>query len=251
MNFLLLRSLKTVALISFASVILIACGTSQPEPDPESLTIEYLITLSEEELMDRDSDGDGLSDYDEIYIYGTDPLNPDTDGDGLSDYDEIFLYGTDPLIKDTAGNGFTDGQEVKMGTDPLDPDDPPFIRRDALQAIYFSHGESELDETAIKTLQLHTDILLTAEKFGVEIIVYTNNAETPDESDATLFDERAEFVSGYLIQNGVTKDRIEILFEAVLTDDCTDESINEFGSCSEMRRVAFRPINPYPFYPDY
>ena len=36
-----------------------------------------------------DSDADGLSDTDEINIYGTDPNNPDTDGDGIDDYAEI------------------------------------------------------------------------------------------------------------------------------------------------------------------
>lgn len=42
-----------------------------------------------------DTDGDGLSDLDEINIYGTDPLNPDSDGDGQSDGDEV-VAGTDP-----------------------------------------------------------------------------------------------------------------------------------------------------------
>ncbi len=36
-----------------------------------------------------DSDNDGLSDYEEVNIYGTDPYNPDTDGDGMSDGDEV------------------------------------------------------------------------------------------------------------------------------------------------------------------
>lgn len=36
-----------------------------------------------------DSDKDGLSDYEERNIYGTDPYNPDTDGDGMSDGDEV------------------------------------------------------------------------------------------------------------------------------------------------------------------
>ncbi len=47
-------------------------------------------------LQNTDTDGDGLSDYDEIYIYGTSPYLADTDGDGISDYDEI-MQGTDPL----------------------------------------------------------------------------------------------------------------------------------------------------------
>ena len=39
--------------------------------------------------LQRDSDGDGLNDYEEIYVYHTDPNNPDTDGDGMLDGDEV------------------------------------------------------------------------------------------------------------------------------------------------------------------
>lgn len=44
-----------------------------------------------------DTDGDGISDYDEIYVHDTSPYLEDTDGDGISDYDEIFVNKTDPL----------------------------------------------------------------------------------------------------------------------------------------------------------
>jgi hypothetical protein len=43
----------------------------------------------------KDSDGDGLSDYDEVNIYKTSPYLPDSDSDGISDKDEIAA-GTDP-----------------------------------------------------------------------------------------------------------------------------------------------------------
>jgi|GEM_PF-4273010 hypothetical protein len=49
-------------------------------------------------------------------------INYDTDGDGLSDGDEIFTYNTDPDNPDSDGDGFSDGEEVKSGTDPLNPD---------------------------------------------------------------------------------------------------------------------------------
>jgi len=45
-----------------------------------------------------DSDGDGLTNYDEVNLYGTDPFLADTDGDSFSDYEEVFTYGTDPLV---------------------------------------------------------------------------------------------------------------------------------------------------------
>ena len=49
---------------------------------------------------DVDSDGEGIPDFLESYVYGTDPTKKDSDNDGVSDYDEIFIYGTDPLNPD-------------------------------------------------------------------------------------------------------------------------------------------------------
>jgi Bacterial TSP3 repeat len=64
-----------------------------------------------------DSDGDGLSDEDEIVI-GSDPNNPDTDGDGLSDYEEASgAFNSDPTLADTDSDGLSDGEEADLGTD--------------------------------------------------------------------------------------------------------------------------------------
>ena len=45
----------------------------------------------------------------------------DTDKDGLTDYDEIYLYGTSPYLDDTDSDGQTEGQEVAASTDPNCP----------------------------------------------------------------------------------------------------------------------------------
>lgn len=67
-----------------------------------------------------DSDKDGLTDRREREL-GTDPYKADTDGDGLSDGDEVLIWGTDPLNPDTDGDGYKDGDEVKNGYNPLGP----------------------------------------------------------------------------------------------------------------------------------
>jgi hypothetical protein len=46
----------------------------------------------------RDFDGDGLNNYQELYIYKTNPNNPDTDGDTLKDGDEVLIFKTNPLV---------------------------------------------------------------------------------------------------------------------------------------------------------
>ena len=57
-------------------------------------------------LVDRDSDG--LNDYEEMFVYYTDPYDEDTDGDGLTDGTEA-LKGTSPNINDLYSGGVIEG----------------------------------------------------------------------------------------------------------------------------------------------
>ena len=127
-------------------------GQNNGQTDDPSLIDEDRDGLSlEQELRHgtsdstSDSDDDGLSDYEEIRTYQTDPTNPDTDSDGLTDFEEVVTFGTSPFRSDSDFDGVSDfdetsiyqsdpwsaysdadnlrdGLEVLLGTDPTNPD---------------------------------------------------------------------------------------------------------------------------------
>ena len=75
-----------------------------------------------EQNTNLDLDDDGLWDSLEDRL-GLDKTVPDTDGDGISDGNEIIHTFTDPLKKDSDGDGLNDGYEMALfywaGLDPL------------------------------------------------------------------------------------------------------------------------------------
>ena len=52
-------------------------------------------------------------------------LYRDTDHDGISDYDEVHIYHTDPNNAYTAGGTLTDGERILLGLDPLSTSSVP------------------------------------------------------------------------------------------------------------------------------
>jgi hypothetical protein len=69
-----------------------------------------------------DYDQDGITDVNEPG-FGTDFLLSDTDGDGVSDGDEVYVYLSNPLLTDSDSDGIPDGEEVTAGLSPTDPSD--------------------------------------------------------------------------------------------------------------------------------
>lgn len=69
--------------------------TSYNNGSKNVLTLDLNNFVSSPPIVD--SDGDGLSDEDEVNIHNTNPNNIDSDNDGLTDYEEVVIYNTDPL----------------------------------------------------------------------------------------------------------------------------------------------------------
>lgn len=118
--------------------------SADPDPDKDGLTTEQENKLGTDPRK-KDTDGDGISDGDEVNKYRTNPNSKDTDGDsledgkeikthqtnpnskdtdndGLADNEELETYKTDPNVADTDKDGLMDGKEVHIKTDPLNKD---------------------------------------------------------------------------------------------------------------------------------
>ena len=65
--------------------------------------------------------------------------------DGLPDFDEVIVHGTNPLVADTDGDGFTDGDEVSRNMNPnlTDTDSDGFA--DAVDNCPSAYNPFQLD----------------------------------------------------------------------------------------------------------
>lgn len=135
--------MKVLVYTLMASVTTVLCFAQPYNPDyigelydcKSSLAISFSTGLYGAGL---DSDGDGLPDEEELYVWDTDPHNEDTDNDGLLDGDEVLRIGSNPNDRDTDRDGLIDGGEVNyFGTDPTNPstDGDPYDDKQELTGV--------------------------------------------------------------------------------------------------------------------
>ena len=93
-----------------------------------------------------DADSDGLSDYRENDILGTNPNSSDSDSDGLDDFVELNSHSTNPTLNDTDSDGLSDGDEVNSySSDPLDSDSDDDGLADGLEVNTYSTDPNDTD----------------------------------------------------------------------------------------------------------
>ncbi|MFA6304232.1 MAG: hypothetical protein WCV73_03900 [Patescibacteria group bacterium] len=146
----------------------------------------------------------------------------DTDSDGLNDYDELYVYKTSPYIPDSDSDGNTDGAEVKNGTNPNCPIGQDCAQNslvttpalsnlptsmdnltpDQIRSILLSAGVAEadlknVDDTALQ--QMYQEVLQESAKQNTnsdttgltELQPADYEAITPDQLRALLIDQGA------------------------------------------------------------
>lgn len=91
-------------------------NTSGTPRTTNSSSVSQQVTIP----VATDLDKDGLLDPREAELK-TNPKLADSDGDQVSDFDEVEIYATDPLKQDTDGDGYPDGEELRSGNNPKGP----------------------------------------------------------------------------------------------------------------------------------
>ncbi|MDD2807425.1 MAG: hypothetical protein PHW95_02820 [Patescibacteria group bacterium] len=142
-------------------------------------------------LKGKDTDNDGLSDYDEIYIYGTSPYLPDSDSDGIPDKTEIANH-TDPTC---ALNNNCFSLTALNAVNPADRSDATSLTFDAktetikLRQALLNSGMSQSDLDQLNDADLlaaYNEVI--AGQAGSTTATIPSNVEdlTPDQIRAVL-----------------------------------------------------------------
>ena len=103
----------------FVAQVLVSGADTDGDGIPDAEEIRLGLNPNNPVDAFEDVDRDGLTNLQE-FQQGTNFGNPDTDGDGLTDGDEVIKYNSSPLLRDTDGDGISDAIEVQNGTAPND-----------------------------------------------------------------------------------------------------------------------------------
>lgn len=166
-------------------------------------------------LRSRDADSDGLSDYDELYVYGTSPYLEDTDSDGYADKTEIQT-GNNPNCP--AGQKclatVADTAESQVTTEPSFPDTNPLdVSNEELRQILLESGIdptllSQVDDATLR--QMYNEVIteIQLEQTGVGGV---NSGSSASQGDTLLQLQNlsADEVRQLLLQSGVDQEELD------------------------------------------
>ena len=175
-----------------------------------------------------------------VQIYETEPLvtsseleaqeleeskTKDTDGDGLVDYDELYVFRTSPYLADSDSDGFDDMQEVYSGNDPNCPtgNDCGVI------------ASEEAGNTASTNIGGLIDPFNTGESDG---ILDTANIEFSNAEEVEAFFKQATFeeIRNALIATGMSEEELDLIDNETL-EQLFDEQLDnatESGALDEL-----------------
>ncbi len=188
--------------------------------EPEEGSAEASLT----DLQAKDTDGDTISDFDELYVHNTSPYLADTDSDGVDDAQEL-ADGTEPTCPEGEAceqerTTAVTGSAAEKAFDEFSPDD--LLPKDAdgnvdaeeLRRILIEQGvpEDVVNETDDATLVQAYEETSALTKSGGNAVV--NIKDQAEEIKNLSIEEKKQL----LLQTGASIDEVNTL---------SDEEINQ------------------------
>ncbi len=193
-----------------------------PDTDGDGLTDPEEVKIYKTNPRKVDTDGEGLPDGDEVKKYKTDPTKPDTDGDGLTDAEELSITKTNPLNPDTDGDGVIDGQDKcplvkgvkeKQGcpSSPIPPPKGKFKKKLDFQNVFFYKNTDkfnlEMNETEAELRKMKEYLDQCPE---IRVVVEGHaSREGNEKNNQRLSDIRAKATKKWLNDNGGAPEKID------------------------------------------
>ncbi len=171
-----------------------------------SFVLKDKATLSQNLNRLKDTDSDGISDYDELNTYGTSPYLEDTDSDGISDYDEI-IAGDNPICAGEACN-INIGEKLNEGED--------------VNAIIEDMSDLNLEEFKIFLIEsgYPTEMVESLSLEDIEILMQTTDDSVINLSEDDLRTEAESLsvaeIRELLIQSGANVEQINSISDEEL-----------------------------------
>jgi YD repeat-containing protein len=211
------------------------------ESNVKSDTIEFRMNPADAYL---DDDGDGLTNMME-FLYGTNPYKKDTDGDGKSDYTEVFGGKSSPNSPDSDKDGLDDSKDPY----PSNPYHISFSENYALR-----HALNEGGDSRSRSAYMISDSL--GNGFGKEVIPLQSHPDlsiTPSPIDFKVVSVGKTRNIGLTITNsGIASLAIQsISFTGQnkneftkLSDTCSSQTVQPSSTCS--LGIVFAPTSAGP-----
>ncbi|MBI4598900.1 hypothetical protein HY734_01740 [Candidatus Uhrbacteria bacterium] len=147
----------------------------------------------------------------------------DTDKDGLSDYDELFVFQTSPYLADSDSDGFDDKTEVYSGNNPNCP-----AGRDCTTAVVADSPEASSGGSA--------DSVFSALFQGDATRFQNASFDSPEDIQAFLSELNADDIRAMMVAQGVPQQTIDQLTDEELMQlfQETVDQANASGTFDEL-----------------
>jgi hypothetical protein len=194
-------------IVSIVIAILVFAGGAWFYHTPKEVSTtedQVSIVPSETRSGDRDSDGDGLPDWQEA-LYGTDMNNPDSDGDGAKDGDEIRV-GRNP---DKAG---PDDQLTQFDPSTFAASSTDITLKNAFYAQFLKERGDTIREATVRELIKRFDAKEFAPQYTLVNLKITSH--TDPASLRAYGDAFGKLISVYTTKS--YRNEMEILKDSVI-----------------------------------